>query len=53
MLKKKSSHTNFQCQETGLFISQAYPYLGVNPDGVINCNCCGKEILEIKCPWTS
>ena len=25
--KNNSSHINFQCQEPGLFISQAYPYL--------------------------
>ena len=51
--KNKSPYINFQCQESGLFISQAYPYLGASPDGVISCNCCGEEILEIKCPWTS
>ena len=51
--KNKSSRINFQCQESGLFISQAYPYLRASPDGVISCNCCGEGILEIKCPWTS
>ena len=51
--KNKSSHINFQCQESGLFISQAYPYSGASTDGVISCNCCGEGILEIKCHWTS
>ena len=51
--KNKSSNINFQFQEPGLFISQAYPNLGASPDGVISCNCCGERILEIKCPWTS
>ena len=51
--KIKSSYINFQCQESGLFGSQAYPYLRASPDGVITCNCCGEGILEIKCPWTS
>ena len=51
--KNKLSHINFLCQESGLFISQAYLYLGASPDGVISCNCCGKGILEIKCPWIS
>ena len=46
--KNKSSH--IQCQEPGLFISQAY--LGASLDGVISCNCCGEGILERKCPWT-
>ena len=51
--KNKSSHIKFQCHEPGLFISQACPYLGASSDGVISCNCCGEEILDIKCPWTS
>ena len=38
---------------SGLFISQAYLYLGGSPNGVISCSFCGKGILEIKCPWTS
>ena len=48
--KYKSSHVNFQWQESGLFISQAYTYLGATPDGVISCNCCGEGVLERKCP---
>ena len=51
--KNKLPHINFHCQESALFISQFYPYLGTSPDGVISCNCCDQEILEIKCPWTS
>ena len=51
--KNKFSHMNFQSQELGLLISQAYPNLGVAHNGVIACNCCGKGILKIKCPWTS
>ena len=51
--KNKSSHINFQCQDPELFVSQAYPYLGARPDGVISCNCCGEGMLEIKCPWSS
>ena len=51
--KSKLLKINFQCQEFGLFICQAYPYLGHSPDGVISCNCCGKGFLETKCPWNS
>ena len=51
--KNKSSHINFQCQKSGLFMSQAYPYLGASPDVVISCKCCGEEMFEIKCPWNS
>ena len=27
------------------------PYLGASPDGIVNCNCCGKGVLEVKCPF--
>lgn len=32
-----------------LVINQNCPYLGANLDGIINCVCCGKGHLEIKC----
>ena len=51
--KNKLSHINFQCQDSGLFISQAFPYLGATPDSVISCNCCGEGNLETKFPWTN
>ena len=51
--KSKLSQMNFQCQESGLFISQEYPYFEASPDCVISCNCYGEGILEIKCPWAS
>ena len=37
--QNKWSHINFQCQASGLFISQAYSCLGDSPDGVISFNC--------------
>ena len=33
-----------------LFIDVARPYIGVSPDGIISCKCCGNGLLEIKCP---
>ena len=51
--KSKFSHINFPCQESRLFISEAYQYVGSHPDGAISCNCCGEGPFEIKCPWTS
>ena len=35
---------------TGLHISADYPHLGVSPDGIIDCDFCGKRLVEIKCP---
>ncbi|KAL4112365.1 hypothetical protein QTP88_016173 [Uroleucon formosanum] len=31
-----------------LVINPSLPYLGASPDGIINCDCCGKGCLEIK-----
>ena len=28
-----------------------YPHLGATPDGLIECECCGLGIIEIKCPY--
>ena len=44
--KKKLTHINFQSQESELFISKIYPYLGASPYGVIKHNFCSKGILE-------
>ncbi len=27
-------------------------YLGATPDGIVNCDCCGEGLLEIKCPYS-
>ena len=51
--KNKLSHINFQCQDSGLFLPQAFQYLGASPDSVISCNCCGEGNLEIKFLWTN
>lgn len=44
-------HRNLQCRLTGLIINNDYPFCGVSPDGIISCDCCGKGVLEIKCPY--
>ena len=42
-------HSSFAITKTGLDISADYPYLGASPDGIIDCDCCGKGLVEIKC----
>ena len=34
----------------GLFIDPEKPYLGASPDSIVVCKCCGKRVLEVKCP---
>ena len=42
--------SNFTITKTGLHINADYPHLGASPDGIIDCDCCGKGLVEIKCP---
>ena len=46
------THMDFTCTIPGLIINANYPHLGANPDGIINCKCCGEELLKIKCPFS-
>ena len=41
---------NFVIQNTGLHINVEFPYLGASSDNLIQCDCHGKGVLEIKCP---
>ena len=47
-----SVHDNFTLSITGLHVNVSCPHLGASPDGMIKCSCCGKGILEIKCPYS-
>ena len=44
-------YTNFKISEAGLFVDINNPYLGVTPDGIVYCDCCGGGVLEVKCPY--
>lgn len=46
-----SSHDDFHVLDSGLVINPQWPFIGASPDGVIECSCCGKGVLEIKCPF--
>jgi len=35
-----------------LVINPQWPFIGACPDGIVECNCCGKGVLEIKCPYS-
>ena len=47
----KSDHHNLRISECGFFIDTQYPYVGASPDGIIECDCCGRVVLEVKCPY--
>lgn len=35
-----------------LSIDSQRPFVAATQDGIVNCTCCGKGILEIKCPYS-
>ena len=47
----KESHEGFEVSVAGLFIDEKWPFVGASPDAIITCKCCGKGVLEIKCPF--
>ncbi len=48
--KFQKNHNNPKISRAGLRISAKEPWIGVSPDGYVNCDCCGKGVFEIKCP---
>ncbi len=44
-------HANDQIKKCGLFIHKHMPFLGASPDSIIECECCGKGVVEVKCPY--
>ena len=45
------SHVNLQVHDCGLMISPSLSHLGASPYGIVTCNCCGKVVIEMKCPY--
>ncbi|XP_069108924.1 uncharacterized protein [Argopecten irradians] len=44
-------HLSLNVHKAGFVIPEQKPFLGASPDGHVNCECCGKGLLEIKCPY--
>lgn len=49
---QRSTHRKLVVTEGGLFLHHEHMYVGASPDGLVQCNCCGKGALEIKCPFS-
>lgn len=45
------SHANFCVMSCGLVVLPSEPHHGSSPDGIISYACCGKGVVEIKCPY--
>ena len=46
-------HSDMQVRECGLHIVPEMPLLGASPDGIVSCHCCGKGVIEVKCPFNT
>ncbi|KAG4075814.1 hypothetical protein HA402_003640 [Bradysia odoriphaga] len=46
-------HANFSYEKVGLILDQNYPYFAATPGGLCSCDCCGKYVVAIKCPFGS
>ena len=45
----KSSHKKPRLCNCGLFLDGEQPFIGVSPDGILECACYGRACLETKC----
>uniref|UniRef100_A0A1A8G6W1 Zinc finger PHD-type domain-containing protein n=1 Tax=Nothobranchius korthausae TaxID=1143690 RepID=A0A1A8G6W1_9TELE len=45
------NHQGLMVSTCGLVVQPSEPYLGSSPDGIVTCTCCGKGVVEIKCPY--
>ena len=45
-------HANFEYCSAGLHVNPKFPHLGASLNDIISCDCCGKGLIEIKCPYT-
>lgn len=48
---QRKKHKSFTVQESGLLVMQEFQFIGASPDLVVECQCHGKGLCEIKCPF--
>ena len=49
---KRLGHKDVKVEPCGLFVMQNKSFISASPDAVVSCSCCGKGVLEIKCPYS-
>ena len=49
---QKCHHINLHVTSSGLVINPKWPFMGASPDAILECSCCGRGVLEIKCPYS-
>ena len=48
---RKTTLVRFSIGDSGLVLNPKWPHLGASPDGIVQCECCGRGMIEIKCPF--
>ena len=49
---KNEGHVDVSIELCGLVVDKTNVFLRASPDGIINCKCHGRRLLEIKCPYS-
>ena len=47
----ETTHDGFKMETSGFVISDTLLFIGASPDCIVECNCCGKGTVEVKCPY--
>ena len=47
-----AQHRSFTVVKSDLVLDMSHPFIGASPNGLVECSCCGKGTLEIKCPYS-
>ena len=43
-------HDSLSVSQVGFYIDVDMPFIGASLNGLVECFCCGKGLLDIKCP---
>ncbi len=44
-------HEGVNVSRCGFIVCEEHPFLGASPDALVQCDCCGLGVVEIKCPF--
>uniref|UniRef100_A0A8P4G0Z6 YqaJ viral recombinase domain-containing protein n=1 Tax=Dicentrarchus labrax TaxID=13489 RepID=A0A8P4G0Z6_DICLA len=48
--KQELQYEDLKVEKCGFIVNPSFPELGASPDALVDCVCCGKGCVEIKCP---
>ena len=48
----KPNHRKLKSEGQGLIVMRRKPFIAASPDRKVSCECCGEELVEIKCPYS-